>query len=87
MAQFGTNIGLIYGDPKLDAVSKCLEAKPGIVPESGSNSRRLPPSLILQSLRQVKMVECDHGEDATGAQVVNYLVVVLHSCKRYKVGK
>ena len=81
VAQFGAHLRLVDGNPKFDAVAKGLEAKVSVAVKNVGDSRRRPASLVLESLRQVEMIERDHGRHVTGQQVVNHPVVVPHPWK------
>lgn len=61
VAQLGAHVRLVDGDPEFDAVAECLEAKLGVAVKHGGDTRPGPSSLVLESLRQVEVVERDHG--------------------------
>lgn len=61
VAQFGAHVRLVDGDPEFDAVAECSEAKLSVAVKRAGDTRPGPSSLILERLRQVEMVERDHG--------------------------
>lgn len=60
-------------------VAESLKAKPGIVLEPLSHVRIQPTPVVLQSLRQIPMIQGCHWCDAIGQELINQVVVVVDS--------
>lgn len=67
---------LVEGHPQLHTVPKGGEAERCIVQEGICHTLILPPSSILQGLRQIPVEQCDHGLDVRIQQAIDQLVVV-----------
>ena len=69
------NCGVNFAHP----VAKLLKADAGVVIKVVNDALVHPAALVLQGLRQVPVVQRDHGLDVVGQQRVDEVVVVLHT--------
>merc|ERR1712066_468588 len=70
---------LIQGYPGLDLITKFSEANSGVLLKPRGDISLQPATLVLQSLRQIPMVECDGGRDASGLQCRYQVLVILNT--------